>query len=76
MIIDGHGKLTEKRTVNRCVLLAYAFISSVLGAAYLVELIKGNRTVAYTVVFMLLLIIPAVIDIVIQTRNPESEAMK
>ena len=76
MIIDGHGKLTEKRTVNRCVLLAYAFISSVLGAAYLVELIKGNRTAAYTVVFMLLLIIPAVIDIVIQTRNPESEAVK
>lgn len=76
MIIDGHGKLTEKRTVNRCVLLAYDFISFVLGVAYLAEFIKGNRTAAYTAVFLLLLILPAVIDTVIQTKNPESEVVK
>lgn len=76
MIIDGHGKLTEKRTVNRCVLLAYDFIAFVLAVAYLVDFIKKNRTGAYTVVFLLLLAIPAVIDAVIQKRDPESEVVK
>ena len=76
MIIDGHGKLTEKRTVNRCVLIAYDFIAFVLAVAYLVEFIKGNRTGGYTAIFLLLLILPAVIDMVIQKRNPESEAVK
>lgn len=76
MIIDGHGQLTEKRTVNRCVLIAYDFIAFVLAAAYLVEFIKGNRTGGYTAIFLLLLILPAVIDMVIQKRNPESEAVK
>lgn len=76
MIIDGHGKLTEKRTVNRCVLIAYDFIAFVLAVAYLVEFIKGNRTGGYTAIFLLLLILPAVMDMVIQKRNPESEAVK
>lgn len=76
MIIDGHGKLTEKRTVNRCVLIAYDFIAFVLAVAYLVEFIKGNRTGRYTAIFLLLLILPAVIDMVIQKRNPESEVVK
>lgn len=76
MIIDGHGKLTEKRTVNRCVLIAYDFIAFVLAVAYLVEFIKGNRTGGYTAIFLLLLILPAVIDMVIQKRNPESEVVK
>lgn len=76
MIIDGHGKLTEKRTVNRCVLIAYGFLVLVLGVAYLAEFIKGNRTGTYTAVFLLLLVIPAVINAVIQTKNPESEAVK
>lgn len=76
MIIDGHGKLTEKRTVNRCVLIAYDFLVLVLGVAYLAEFIKGNRSGAYTAVFLLLLVIPAVINAVIQTKNPESEVVK
>lgn len=76
MIIDGHGKLTEKRTVNRCVLIAYDFIAFILAVAYLVEFIKGNRTGGYTAIFLLLLILPAVIDMVIQKRNPESEVVK
>ena len=76
MIIDGHGKLTEKRTVNRCVLIAYDFIAFVLAVAYLVEFAKGNRTGGYTLVFLLLLLIPILADLVIQKRNPESEAVK
>ena len=76
MIIDGHGKLTEKRTVNRCVLIAYDFIAFILAVAYLVEFIKGNRTGGYTAIFLLLLILPAVIDMMIQKRNPESEVVK
>ena len=76
MIIDGQGKLTEKRTVNRCVLIAYGFLVLVLGVAYLAEFIKGNRTGTYTAVFLLLLVIPAVINVVIQTKNPESEVVR
>ena len=40
------------------------------------EFIKGNRTGGYTAIFLLLLILPAVIDMVIQKRNPESEVVK
>lgn len=76
MIIDGHGKLTEKRTVNRCVLIAYSFIAFVLAAAYLVEFVKGNRTGGYTAVFLLLLLLPVAADLILQKKDPESEAVK
>jgi methyl-accepting chemotaxis protein len=76
MIIDGHGKLTEKRTVNRCVLIAYSFIAFVLAAAYLVEFVKGNRTGGYTAVFLLLLLLPVAVDMILQKKDPESEAVK
>lgn len=76
MLLDGHGTYTEKRVVNWGIALAYSLISVVLLVAYLVELIKGSRTLGYILVFASIILVPAIINLVIQKRNPETNFTK
>lgn len=47
---DGNN-LNEKSYVNKKLLQCYLIISMVLLAAYIMELVKGNRTAGYVFVF-------------------------
>lgn len=76
MLLDGHGTYTEKRVVNRGIALAYSLISVILLIAYLVELGKGNRTLEYILVFASIILVPAIINLVVQKRNPETKFTK
>ena len=76
MLLDGHGTYTEKRVVNRGIFLAYSLISVVLLVAYTIELIKGSRNLPYIIVFVSIILIPAIINLVIQKRNPETNLTK
>ena len=76
MLLDGHGTYTEKRVVNRGIALAYSLISVILLIAYLVELGKGSRTLGYILVFASIILVPAIINLIIQKRNPETNLTK
>ena len=76
MLLDGNGTYTEKRVVNRGISLAYSLISVVLLVAYLVELIKGSRTLGYILVFSAIILIPAAVNFVIQKKDPETNLTK
>ena len=76
MLLDGHGTYSEKRVVNRVCTLSYSFISVILLVAYLVELMKGNRTLGYILVFAAIILIPAIINMCFQIRNPETKLTK
>lgn len=73
MKIDGNGKLSETQTINRCVAIAYGFIAFILTLAYIAEVIKGTRTIGYFCLFFVLLLIPFVINAVIETRDHETK---
>lgn len=73
MFIDGNGRLSERRVVNRCVAVAYACLAILLIGAYGVEVLKGSRTVGYLVSFAMLFIVPGIINAVLQVRNPENK---
>ena len=76
MLLDGHETYTEKRVVNRGIALAYSLISVILLIAYLVELGKGSRTLGYILVFASTILVPAIINLIIQKRNPETNLTK
>lgn len=67
---------SEKAHMNRRFLDSYSIIAGVLLAAYVVELVKGNRTPGYFAVFCLVLLAPLVGCILIYQKNREAAAIK
>lgn len=76
MLLDGHGTYSEKRVVNRGITLAYSLISVVLLVAYTIELIKGSRTLPYIIVFASIILIPTIINMIVQIKYPETKLTK
>lgn len=56
----------EKEYMNKKFLTGYSIIISVLFIAYVIELLKGNRTFGYTAVFTLILLVPLVLVVLFQ----------
>ena len=69
---DGNN-LNEKSYVNKKLLQCYLIISMVLLAAYIMELVKGNRTAGYVFVFSIILIVPVIMAAFAYKKNAESK---
>lgn len=69
-------KMNEKRLMNKMFLACYGVISAVLFVAYMIELIKGNRTFAYIAVFSIILLLPLLASFLIYIKNGESKWVK
>lgn len=67
------SQFSEKAYVNKKLLLCYQIISAVLFIAYIMELVKGNRTAMYVAVFSAILIIPVVLATLVYKKNPEAK---
>lgn len=65
-------ELNEKRLMNKMFFACYSVISFVLFAAYIMELVKGNRTPGYIAVFSAILIIPLLVSFLAYRKNSES----
>lgn len=63
---------SQKKTENKAALMAYIIINAVLMLAYIVEVVKGNRTIGYFTLFAMLDMIPLTICILNYKRNPEN----
>ena len=68
------SQFSEKAYVNKKLLLCYQIISAVLFIAYIIELVKGNRTAMYVAVFSAILIIPVVLATLVYKKNPEAKS--
>ncbi len=72
----------EKRNVsdvyrcNKMTIVAYTVITVALLGAYLIEVIKGSRTLGYYGVFCLLAIVPYVIALLVYKADNENERIK
>lgn len=69
-------KFSEKGRVNKAVLECYGLLTGVLFLAYLVEVIKGNRTIPYTLVFEVLLLVPYIGSVIAYKKNRENGIIK
>lgn len=67
---------SEKAHMNRRFLDSYGIIALVLVVAYLVELVKGNRTLGYIAVFGLILLVPFAGCILLYRKNREGAAIR
>ena len=66
----------EMEYLNKRFLNCYEIIAGILFAAYMVELIKGNRTSGYIAVFCAFLLIPLAITIFAYMKDKSSKAVK
>lgn len=67
---------SEKKYVNKTAIMGHTIIDSILFAAYLLEVLKGSRTIGYFAVFALMTVGPVVAEWLIYARNPESGVIK
>ena len=67
---------SEKKYVNKTAIVGHTIIDSVLFLAYLLEVFKGSRTIGYFAVFAVLTAAPVVVEWMLYSRNPESDAIK
>lgn len=75
--MNEHKKVTSEREfMNGRMLLGYGITAAVLFVAYLVELLKGNRTPVYVAVFSLLLLVPLVFSILAYRKDKESQLVR
>ncbi|MDE7404887.1 MAG: hypothetical protein K2M81_07265, partial [Lachnospiraceae bacterium] len=68
--------VSELEFMNGRMLLGYGITVAVLFLAYLVELLKGNRTPVYVGIFSLLLLVPFILSFLLYRKNKESQLVK
>ena len=77
-----HKKNPEQKTfvetefMNKRMLLGYGITALVLLMAYLVELVKGNRTPGYIAVFFAVLLIPYIFTCLIYKKDKGSKTLR
>lgn len=69
-------QFNEKEFMNKKMLQCYEIISAVLFIAYIMELVKGNRTPGYILVFCIILLVPLCASIMLYKKNPESDYVR
>lgn len=62
--------------VNRAILIAWAIIVAILAAAYLIEVIKGDRTIWYYITFVVILAAPLCVSFAIFRKKPASHKLR
>ena len=62
----------ETATVNKVTILCHGVISGIISAAYLLEVIKGSRTILYFALIALLALVPTAVEYAMYRKNPAS----
>lgn len=68
--------MLELHRINKAVLIQYAILTIILLAAYILEFVKGSRSLPYTLIFMFFDLVPFLLFASIYKKNPESTKLK
>lgn len=66
----------ENKKVNRFMLIGWTVINIILVLSYMLEVVKGTRTMGYVLVFLVIASLPELVALIIYRNNPNSPAMK
>ena len=69
-------KMPELHRINKVVLIQYAILTIILFVAYILEFVKGSRTLPYTLIFICFDFIPFILYTIVYKKNPESTKLK
>lgn len=69
-------KTSEIARINKVALLCHGIIDGLITAAYLIEVLKGSRTIAYYALLALLAVAPVIVEIIIYKMDPESSKLR
>lgn len=65
-------RLTDNARINRAAIGCHAGIDSLISAAYLIEVLKGSRTLGYFAIIAALAIVPVAAEAFMYRRNPDN----
>ena len=68
--------MSDKSRENASAMFCYTVLVVILAACYLLEVIKGSRTVFYYLIFLILLLVPYVICKVMVVKDRESDSVR
>lgn len=68
--------MPELHRINKAVLIQYAILTIILLAAYILEFVKGSRSLPYTLIFMFFDLVPFLLFASIYKKDPESTKLK
>lgn len=69
-------KLSKEAYVNKTAMIGHTVIGMVLLTAYLLEWVKGSRTLGYIMLFGAIDLVPIIIDFVLYRQNKESRLIR
>lgn len=69
---DTSEDFSQKAYINHMAMLGHTIIVAVLFLAYTLELVKGSRTIGYYAFFVLLAVLPVIVEHILYRNNPEN----
>lgn len=69
-------RIPEMQRINKAVLIEYAILTVILLLAYILEFIKGSRTIGYTLLFAGIDLIPFIAYVILFNKNKCSSCLK
>lgn len=73
---DNTSQMSDHAIANQTLLRCFIIISVVLDVAYIIETLKGARTIGYLLIFLLIDIIPLLISIVLYKKNHDDDKVR
>lgn len=69
--MEKEQRFNSARAMNKIAVACHMVIGLVLEVAYLMEVVKGSRTMGYYLVFSLITAVPVVLELLLYLKSPE-----
>ncbi|MCH5259190.1 MAG: hypothetical protein J1F18_05515 [Lachnospiraceae bacterium] len=69
-------RMSEMQRCNKVTMLCHGIIGAIISAAYVIEVLKGSRTILYLAMLVLLAVGPVIVEVAIYKKNPESDILR
>lgn len=69
-------RMSEIQRCNKVTMLCHGLIGAIISAAYLIEVLKGSRTILYLAMLILLALGPFLVEVAMYKKNPESQILR
>lgn len=74
--MNKEGMFSGGKAMNKVALACHTVLAVVLALSYLLEVVKGDRTIGYYLIFLLLAVGPVIFEFLMYKRDPEDVRLK
>lgn len=74
--MNNEQAFNGSKAMNRVAIVCHVVIVAVLELAYLLEVVKGSRTIGYFLIFSLFALVPLVAELLCYQKDPMDERLK